>query len=138
MTGITGRLDQATRAETLDIRRLVRERTEPSSWASLTVGAGWAGVWYARKVGDVVHMRGNLSGSGSPSTAFATLPVGFRPPGSSITVLLSACDGTLPRMCGIEVCGEGHATPGALRVQPYYGGGTVTNVYAGFLVFSVV
>lgn len=71
---------------------LVDGRT-PTVWTGVVFQNGWAtaGGWQPgqyRKVGDVVQLRGNITGT-APATAF-TLPTGFRPPTPSFFPLAGA------------------------------------------------
>jgi len=63
--------------------------TTVTAWTALSLTNGWANVggWGSaqyRKVGDMVQLRGVVSG-GTANSSVATLPAGFRPP-DQITV----------------------------------------------------
>jgi hypothetical protein len=58
--------------------------TFQNSWRAFA--AGWSTPGY-RKIGDIVYLRGMVTGGTSPSTAF-TLPAGYIPPNNIVAVVL--------------------------------------------------
>lgn len=70
-----------------EVNRLTTDlaSTKPTVWTAVTFTNGWAnfGGGYQtaqyRKIGDMVYVRGTISG-GAVATSPFTLPAGFRPP----------------------------------------------------------
>lgn len=93
------------------IASLTDSRT-PTVWTNLTLGNGWTstgsnGVPGYRKIGDMVYLRGMISG-GANSTTCATLPTGFRPP--SLTDLICYQWPSAPGACLASIAASGAIT----------------------------
>ena len=105
----------------------------PTAWTAFPYTAGWGPyggyeVPGYRKVGDNVQFRGLIQASSGATGVMATLPVGFRPPTS--TVLSWVHSSLTGGICRIDV-----STTGAINVYTV----TVGNWYAmsGMPPFSV-
>lgn len=85
-------------------------------WLPLAFAAGWTD--YAagyqpgqyRKIGDIVYLRGLVTQVAGSTTSIATLPVGYRPLGVELCVVMSAY-GTLAARVDINPSGTINMTP---------------------------
>lgn len=115
------------------IASLTDSRT-PTTWTNLTLVNGWANLgggnetFQYRKVGDMVQIRGMITG-GAWNTTVATLPTGFRPLGALNSNVLSQGmppAGNPPPQLNINAAGV---------IAVYYGAG---GAFFGLTQFSTI
>jgi hypothetical protein len=107
-------ITDAVNLNVTDIAAL-KTATAVTAWTNLVLTNGWTnvggwGIPQYRKVGDMVQLRGLVSG-GAANSSLTTLPVGFRPPDQM--TLPYAVNGTGANYLSIQPTGS---------VQPFVAG----------------
>jgi hypothetical protein len=94
------------------------QQIQKVKWHPLTLENGWvtyatngAGFGstpqYTKDAQGFVHLRGAIDGSAQTSTAFATLPVGFRPPNGAWVAVGSSNNAFNPYEVNVYIAADG-------------------------------
>ena len=88
--------------------RLILGPVADTAWTAVTFTNSWVNLGpqpaQYRKIGDIVYVRGQISGGATSSSAF-TLPAGFRPPLTLDLPLIAFSGGPVVALAGVGATG---------------------------------